>query len=476
LGDLGHAPQAIRVSGDRDAYEVDVPLLLGSGTSNETWTVPGTDEVQRWPTGETNALDLRVINDTDARTALRDANPGAYTSSPTPTGEPLEPLAGLPRLEPHERDPTSSEVEFDWHVGYLIDELANVSHHSEAAAHALAPKARRSVQILTSLPETEVPLRCTPDAGDSALARAFTVRVAEVVTPIIGAQPARRFGLPTPQQLQRGLAAPRDDRSRRAVLHGDPTVGNFMWTFGEAVLTDWELARPAGQLSAAAHTLAALVTRAPYPLRAARMEQFIDKVAGAREAVDSGLYAVYYGYEVARAPFVDVLRGLRGEVDPALVHRNVARFLGDNAPSPRQVDALIREHADGDFPIPALPQAAADHLAERPPGPTHPDEQYLTASALHHEAIDAAAAVMPPELYQQYRGFLATVARTLPPASRSVIDVGKRLRDAGMTDVSSHAHADRMTYRFSKAQTPDPQRGVRQTPALTKHKGLAKGD
>ncbi|WP_436791898.1 hypothetical protein [Yinghuangia sp. YIM S10712] len=153
------------MSGDQDAYEVDVPLLLGWGTSNETFTVPGTDEVQRWPIGEINALDLRVVNDTDARTALRDAYPDAYTSSPTPTGEPLEPLAGLPRLEPHERDPASSEVEFDWYVGHLIDELGYVSHHSEAAAHVLAPKAQRSVRILTSLPEAEVPLRCAADAG-----------------------------------------------------------------------------------------------------------------------------------------------------------------------------------------------------------------------------------------------------------------------------------------------------------------------
>lgn len=74
-----------------------------------------------------------------------------------------------------------------------------------------------------------------------------------------------------------------------ALAHGDPTVGNFMWTFGEPVLTDWELARPTGKLSGAAHTLAALVTRAPYALRPARMERFIDNVAAAREAVDSGL-------------------------------------------------------------------------------------------------------------------------------------------------------------------------------------------
>lgn len=239
--------QAVRVSGEQDSCEVDVPLLLGRGTSNETWTAPHTDEVQRRPIGENNALDLRVINDTDARAVLRDA----------------------------------------------------------------------------------------------------------------------RLRLPTAQQLARGIASSYDDRSSRVLAHGDPTVGNFMWTLGEPVLTDWELARPAPEVSAAAHTHAALVTRARYPLRPRRMEEFVERVAGAREAVKSGLYATYYGYEVARAPWVDVLRGLRGEVDPDLVHRNVARFLGDNAPSRRQVGALLRTHARGDFPVPMLPRTAVEHLASR---------------------------------------------------------------------------------------------------------------
>ncbi|UGQ11451.1 hypothetical protein LO772_32460 [Yinghuangia sp. ASG 101] len=467
------------MSGDPDAYEVDVPLLLGTGTSNATWTIPGTGEVQRWATGPINALDLRVINDTDARAALRDADPGAYTSAPTPAGEPLAPLAGLPRLEPHETDPASSEAAFDWHVGYLIDELAYVSHHSEAAAHSLMPKARRSLRILTSLPEAEVPLRCAPDASDSALVRSFTVRVAEVVTPVIGEALARRFRLPTPQQLHRGLPPAREDRSDLVVAHGDPTVGNFMWSFGEAVLTDWELARPTGKVSAAAHTLAALVTRAPYPLRSERIEQFVDGNAGARRAVNSGLYGDYHAWEVARAPYVDVLRGLRGDVDPALVHRNVARFLGDNAPSPRQVKALLRAHADDDFPIPALPPAAAEHLAERPPGLVHPDEQYLGVSVLRDEVVNAAEAAIPPDLYRQHHDFLAMVAETLPAARGSVIKVGERLREADMTEVSAQVHPDRMTYRFTKPQHPGQtgqHPGARQPPAHALRKNLAKGD
>ncbi|MEU8139873.1 hypothetical protein [Streptodolium elevatio] len=437
-------------------YDVEVPLLLGSGTSNQTWTIPGTGAVQRWLTSEINALDLRVINDTDARAALGQAYPGANTSAPTPGGEPVAAPAGLPRLTPHERDPVSSETEFDWHVGHLIDELGYVSHHSEAAAHTVADKARRSLEILTALPEAEVPLRCAADAGDSAVVRAFTIRVAEVVTPVIGERLARSFHLPTPQRLHRELPAPGEDRSSLGLAHGDPTVGNFMWALGEPVLTDWELARPVPHVSAAAHTLAALVTRAPYPLRRHRIKEFVDKVAGAREAIDSGLYATYHAYEVARAPWVDVLRGLRGEVDPALVHRNVARFLGDNAPSPKQVAALLNAHAGGAFPVPALPRAAARHLAERPPGPERPDELYWAASALHAEVTDAAAAVMSPEQHQQYRSFLATAALALPPVARSVLDVGRQLREAGMTEVTSHLHSDRMTYRFGARHAPPP--------------------
>ncbi|MGW0658396.1 phosphotransferase [Streptodolium elevatio] len=116
------------------------------------------------------------------------------------------------------------------------------------------------------------------------------------------------FRLPSPAQLDAALPAPVQDRSSPVLAHGDPTVGNFMWSFGEPVLTDWELARPAPRVSAAAHTLAALVTHAPYPLRPRRMEEFLDKVAGAREALDSGLYATYHAYEVARAQWVDILR------------------------------------------------------------------------------------------------------------------------------------------------------------------------
>ncbi|MGW0665102.1 hypothetical protein [Streptodolium elevatio] len=441
---------------DARPFDVDAPLLLGRGTSNETWTVPGTDTIQRWPIAEINALDLRVINDTDARAALRQAYPGAYTSAPAPGGEPLAPLAGLLRLTPHERDPVSSETEFDWHVGHLIDELGYVSHHSEAAAHAVVDKARRSIEILAALPEAEVPLRCAADAGDGAVARAFTVRVAEVVTPVIGVRLARSFHLPTPQRLHRDLPAPGEDRSSLGLAHGDPTVGNFMWSLDEPVLTDWELARPVPHVSAAAHTLAALVTRAPYSLRPHRIEEFADKVAGAREAIDSGLYATYHAYEVARAPWVDVLRGLRGEVDPALVHRNIARFLGDNAPSPKQVAALLNAHAGEAFPVPALPHAAARHLAERPPGPARPDEVFWAVSALRAEVTDAAAAVMAPDQYQQYRSFLTTAALALPPVARSVLDIGRQLREAGMTEVTSHLHSDRMTYRFDARHEPPP--------------------
>lgn len=468
------------MSGDRGAYRIDLPKWLGRGTSNETWSTPGSNTVQRWLIGgPVNALDLRLINDTDARGALVDTDPTAYVDAPSLTGEPLDQWSANLRLTPHETDPKSSEVEFDTHVGFLIDELAYVSHNSEAAAHVVAPKARQAIRILTSLPEDQTPLRCAATAGDSAVMRAFTVRVAEVVTPVIGRRLARSFGLPTPSQLQRGLPAPRDDHSSLALAHGDPTVDNFMWSPGEPVLIDWELARPVGKLSSAAHTLAALVTRAPYPLRPDRREQFIDNVAAAREAVDSGLYARYYAYEVARSSFVDVLRGLRGEVDPALVHRNVARFLGDNAPSPRKVEALLRTHADGAYPIPVLPRAAAEHLAERPPKGTHPAELHMEVSALHHEVIDAAAAVLPPEVYQRHRAFLDTVAKALPPARGSVIDVGKRLRDAGMTELSAAEYIDRVTYRFSRPRHPGPvgyQPDTGQAPSLGKRKDLTQGD
>ncbi|MEU8137919.1 phosphotransferase [Streptodolium elevatio] len=462
------------MSGESQPYEVDVPLLLGSGTSNETWTVPGTDAVQRWPTGQINALDLRVITDTDARTALREAYPGAYTSAPTPTGEPLALPAGLPRLAPHKGAPTADEAAFDWHVGHLIDELGYISHHSEAAALAVTDKAQRSVQILTSLPEAEVPMRCAADADDCTVARAFTVRVAEVVTPVIGEQLAHAFRLPVPAQLDAALPAPVQDRSSPVLAHGDPTVGNFMWSFGEPVLTDWELARPAPRVSAAAHTLAALVTRAPYPLRPQRMEEFLDKVAGAREALDSGLYATYHAYEVARAPWVDILRGLRGEVDPALVHRNIARFLGDDAPTMKQVTGLIGAHAGDAFPLPALPAAAARHLAEPPHGHEHPDERYGAAEALHAEVTDAAAALMPPEQYRHYRSLLETAALALPPVAGSVLEVGRRLREAGATEVSSHLHRDRMTYRFDRTQPQAPLTVHQPRAQLERGKSLSK--
>ncbi|MGA4543679.1 hypothetical protein ACPA54_27175 [Uniformispora flossi] len=432
-----------------DSFDVDVPRLLGSGTSNQTWTIPGSDTVQRRPFGVPNALDLRVINDTDARRALREAYPQIYTSAPTPDGEPLGLLAGLPRLDPHEGNPAASEADFDWHIGYLVEELGVLSRNSERAAVAVAPKARETVRILTSLPESEVPLRCSPDAGDSAVLRAFTVRVAEVVTRIVGEPLVREFGLPSPARFARGLPPAPDDRSGPVLAHGDPTVDNFMWSFGEAVLTDWELARPTGRVSAAAHTLAALVTRAPYPVRPARIEQFVDRVDGAREAMSSGVHATYYAYECARAPWVDMLRGLRNEVDPDLVHRNVRRFLGDDAPSRRRVNALIATHADA-FALPALPRPAALHIAEPPPRGPHPEEQRGAVVALYDEVLGTAAQVLPPHLYERYRRAFDAIAQTLPPASDSVVEVGRRLREAGMTHVSHQAHPDRDTYRFGK--------------------------
>jgi hypothetical protein len=446
------------VAHEPDFLDVNVPRLLGSGTSNQTWTIPGSNAVQRRPFGVLNALDLRVINDTDARRALWEAYPRIYTSAPTPDGEPLGLLAGLPRLDPHEGNPTASEADFDWYVGYLIEELGVLSRNSERAAAAVAPKARETVRILTSLPESDVPLRCSPDAGDSAVLRAFTVRVAEVVTQIVGEPLVREFRLPAPARLARGLPPAPDDRSGLVLAHGDPTVDNFMWSFGEAVLTDWELARPTGRVSSAAHTLAALVTRAPYPLRPARIEQFVDQVDGAREAMSSGVYATYYAYECARAPWVDMLRGLRNEVDPDLVHRNVQRFLGDDAPSRRRVNALVGTHA-GAFALPALPRSAVLHIAEPTPDGVPPGEQRGTVMALYDEATNAAAQVMPPHLYERYRRASDAIAKTLPPAADSVIEVGKRLREAGMTHVSRQPHLDRDTYRFGRAPEAKHARG-----------------
>lgn len=431
------------------AIGMDAPVLLGKGTSHGTWTIPGSNEVQRNPFGVLNALDLRVISDTDARGALAEAYPHLYTSAATPDGEPLGHVAGLPRLDPHDRNPAASEADFDWFAGYLIEELGTLSRNSEDAAVALAPKARETVRILTSVPEADVPLRCSPDAGDSAVLRAFTVRVAKVVTRIVGDRVLREFRLPAPARFARGLPPAPLDRSRPALAHGDPTVDNFMWSFGEAVLTDWELARPAGRVSAAAHTLAALVTRAPYPLRPARIEQFLDMVDGAREAVSSGVYAAYYAYECARSPWVDILRGLRGELDPDLVHRNVRRFLGDEAPSRRRMNALIRTHA-GAFELPVLPRPAALHIADPPRGGMPPDEQRGVIMALYDEVNGTAEQAMPPHLYEQYRRAADEMARMLPPAADSLVVVGKRLREAGMTHVSGQAHHDRETYRFGR--------------------------
>ncbi|GAA4976613.1 hypothetical protein GCM10023205_49770 [Yinghuangia aomiensis] len=104
-----------------DSLGIDVPRLPGSGTSHQTWTVPGTNAVQRRPFGVLNALDLRVINDTDARRALWEAYPRLDTSAATPDGAALGLVTGLPRLDPHEGNPAASEADFDRHVGYLAD-------------------------------------------------------------------------------------------------------------------------------------------------------------------------------------------------------------------------------------------------------------------------------------------------------------------------------------------------------------------
>lgn len=456
---------------------VDVPLLLGAGHSNEIWTVPGTRVVDRRPTGDLNALDLRVVGDIDAQRALREAYPRAYVMSSwdQATGQGLFQW----RLDPHQTDPSSSEAAFDEAAGHLIDELGYLSHHSEIAAHALAPKARQSVEILRSLPDSQVPLRCAPDVSDSGLSRAFAIRVAEVVTPVIGERVARGFGLPTPRQFARDLARGRDDHGKLVLAHGDPTVHNFMWASGEVVLTDWEMARPAPEVSAAAHTLAALVTRAPYPLRQERIAQFVSKVAGAGEAINSGLYAVYYEHEVGRSIYADVLRGLRGDVDPELVHRNVQRFLGDNAPSLRRVKSLLKAHGDGEFPIPVLPYVVRAHLAERPSTRQPPSERIWTVSALENEVSESAAATLPPAVNAQHRDFLTRFSEIVPAPTDSVIERGKRLREAGKTEVTASTQTDRMSYEFRTPQNSrqSAQRSGRQGQAqgLAKHKGLQKG-
>ncbi len=468
-------------SAEQAFLEADVPLWVGAGTSNEVWTVPGTGEVQRRSYGDVDALDLRVVNDTDVRSALRFEYANVYTAG-TPLNQQLADSAGLPRLRHHGTNPSSSEATFHEVVGHMIDELAYISHHSESAARALLPKARRSVEIFRSLPEESVPLRCAADVGDSGLMRAFAVRVAEVVTPVIGERAASRFGLPTPQRIARDLAHPYDDRSRPVVAHGDPIVGNLMWAGAAPVLIDWDLARPAGEISAAAQTLAALVTRAPYPLRPERIEQYLNNVAGARKAVDSGLYATYYEYEVARSAFSDVMRGLLGKTPPELVHRNVKRFLGDNAPSLPRVKALLKAHGDGDLLSPVLPRQIRDHVVARQPKHEHPAGRFLAVEALRDEAVDAAAATLPPEVSRRYRDFLAMMARILPPPPGSALKEGERLRDAGATEVSAHEYSDRMTYRFTRP--PSPGKGsdfgrhseARRGPGLEKRKRLDQGD
>jgi hypothetical protein len=70
--------------------------------------------------------------------------------------------------------------------------------------------------------------------------------------------------------------------------------------------------------------------------------------------------------------------------------------------------------------------------------------------ALYDEVTEAAAQVLPSHLYERYRSMLDTIAQTLPSSSASVVDVGRRLREAGMTHVTHQAHPDRDTYLFGK--------------------------
>ncbi|MGR6997599.1 hypothetical protein ACU686_05045 [Yinghuangia aomiensis] len=180
--------------------------------SNQTWTIFGSNAVQRRPFGVLNALDLRVINDTDARRALWEASLPADLHVRSDAGRrAAPPLAGLPRLGPHERDPTASEADFDWHVGYLVEELGFLSRNSERPAVAVAPKARETVRILTSLPELGGAVALLPGAGDSTVLRAFTARMTEVVTQIVGEPLVREFG----RNVQRFLGD--DVPSRRRV-------------------------------------------------------------------------------------------------------------------------------------------------------------------------------------------------------------------------------------------------------------------